>query len=67
LKNVTNRDIRQYFELRYDQVSGPMRGTMREPILNKTSAFTADPHFRHIVGQTRSTFSFRQRWMKGTG
>ena len=34
-----------------------MRATMREPILNKTSAFTADPHFRHIIGQKRSTFS----------
>jgi len=34
-----------------------MRSTMREPILNKTSAFTADPHFRHIVGQERSSFS----------
>jgi hypothetical protein len=34
-----------------------MRANMREPILNKTSAFTADPHFRHIVGQERSTLS----------
>ena len=34
-----------------------MRGVMREPILNKISAFTADPHFRHIVGQRHSTFS----------
>jgi hypothetical protein len=34
-----------------------MQAVMREPILNKTSAFTADPHFRHIVGQARSTFS----------
>ena len=37
-----------------------MRAMMREPILNKTSAFTADPHFRHIVGQTQSTFSLRE-------
>jgi len=41
---------------------------MREPILNKTSAFTADPHFRHIVGQGHSTFSVldaidRGRWI----
>ncbi len=41
---------------------------MREPILNKTSAFTADPHFRHIVGQSRSTFSLLEamdagRWI----
>jgi hypothetical protein len=57
LKRVTNPEIRQYFELRYDQTSEAMRTVMREPILNKTSAFTADPHFRHIVGQQKSTFS----------
>lgn len=57
LKQVPNADVRQYFEERYDSASEPMRATMREPILNKTSAFTADPRFRHIVGQPRSTFS----------
>jgi hypothetical protein len=65
LKNVPNSDIRQYFELRYDQVSEAMRATMREPILNKTSAFTADPHFRHIVGQAKSSFSFREAMDEG--
>jgi hypothetical protein len=57
LESVVNPEIKQYFALRYDQASEPMRAIMREPILNKTSAFTADPHFRHIVGQERSTFS----------
>ncbi len=57
LKHVANSEVKQYFELRYDQASEPMRAVMREPILNKVSAFTADPHFRHIVGQRRSTFS----------
>lgn len=65
LKRVTNAEIREYFELRYDQVSEGMRATMREPILNKTSAFTADPHFRHIVGQERSTFSMKQAMDEG--
>ncbi len=64
LKKVENADIRQYFELRYDQASEAMRATMREPILNKTSAFTADPHFRHIVGQP-STFSMKEAMDKG--
>jgi hypothetical protein len=36
-----------------------MKATMREPILNKISAFTADPRFRHIVGQAHSTFSMK--------
>src|SRR5712691_6354659 len=57
LKRVTNSEIRDYFESRYDQLAEAMRMTMREPILNKTSAFTADPHFRHIVGQEHSSFS----------
>jgi len=57
MKKVTNAEVRQYFELRYDTVSEPMKAAMREPVLNKISAFTADPHFRHIVGQRHSTFS----------
>jgi len=60
LRHVPNADVRQYFEERYDRVSEAMRGVMREPILNKTTAFTADPHFRHILGQPQSTFSIRE-------
>ncbi len=65
LTKVANAEIRHYFESRYDQASEAMRATMREPILNKTSAFTADPHFRHIVGQERSTFSLKQAMDEG--
>jgi hypothetical protein len=65
LKNLNNAEVKQYFELRYDQASEPMRAVMREPILNKVSAFTADPHFRHIVGQTHSTFSILEAMDKG--
>jgi len=65
LKAVPNAEVRQYFEVRYGQVSEPMRAVMREPILNKTSAFTADPRFRHIVGQTQSTFSMREAMDEG--
>ena len=65
LKRVPNAEVRQYFEFRYGQVSEPMRATMREPILNKISAFTADPRFRHIVGQTKSTFSLREAMDEG--
>lgn len=60
LKKAPNPEVRDYFEHRYDQVSDAMKATMREPILNKTSAFTADPHFRHIVGQAHSTFSVKE-------
>jgi len=65
LQRVENPDIRQYFELRFDQQSEAMQAAMREPILNKTSAFTADPHFRHIVGQP-STFSMKEAMDEGS-
>jgi hypothetical protein len=65
MKQVPNAEVRQYFEVRYGQASEAMRATMREPILNKTSAFTADPRFRHIVGQTQSTFSIKDAMDQG--
>jgi energy-coupling factor transporter ATP-binding protein EcfA2 len=65
LKRVTNAEVRQYFDARYDQFPDAMQTTMREPILNKISAFTADPRFRHIVGQEHSTFSLKQAMDEG--
>lgn len=66
LEHVANAEVKQYFELRYDSASEAMQATMREPILNKTSAFTADPKFRHIVGQQHSSFSFREAMDEGS-
>jgi len=57
LKKVSNQDVREYFELRYNPMSDAMKATMREPVLNKLSEFTADPHFRYILGQRKSTIS----------
>jgi len=65
LQRVENPEVRAYFENRYDPLSDPMQAVMREPILNKTSAFTADPRFRHIVGQIHSTFSLREAMDEG--
>jgi hypothetical protein len=60
MQRVTNAEVKQYFELRFDPLSEAMRAVMREPILNKLSTFTANPHFRHIVGQAHSSFSLRE-------
>jgi hypothetical protein len=60
LKAVRNAEVRAYFQSRYGAASEPMQAAMREPILNKTSAFTADPRFRHIVGQQKPTFSIQE-------
>jgi len=65
LTKAPNPEVRAYFQSRYDEVSDAMRAVMREPILNKTSAFTADPRFRHIVCQEQSTFSVRDAMDRG--
>src|SRR5215472_1438966 len=65
LEKVPNPEVKQYFRERYDRASDGMQAAMREPILNKTSAFTADPHFRHMVGQSTSTFSMRDAMDRG--
>jgi Helicase HerA, central domain len=65
LKKVPNAEVRAYFESRYDAASDAMKAVMREPILNKISAFTADSRFRHIVGQEHSTFSIRDAMDEG--
>jgi hypothetical protein len=57
LKTVQNADVRAYFEGRFEPMSEPMKAIRRDPVLNKTSEFTSDPHFKYIVGQRRSTFS----------
>jgi DNA helicase HerA-like ATPase len=57
LPQVKNPEVRAYFEDRYLRLSDAQQTVFREAILNKVSAFTADPHFRHILGQQHSTFS----------
>jgi len=57
LKRVTNPEVKDYFENRFEPMSEAMKATVRNPILNKTSEFASDPHFRHILGQQQSSFS----------
>lgn len=58
VRRVSNADVRSYFNDRFDQLSPAMRAVMRDPILNKVSEFISDPHFRFILGQSQSAFSF---------
>jgi len=57
LRKVTNNEVRGYFESRYNAASDAMQQALSSPVLNKITGFTADPRFRHIVGQPKSTFS----------
>jgi hypothetical protein len=52
-------ESRTYFQSRFEPLSDPMKGVYREAVLNKLSAFTGDPHFRHLLGQANSTFNLR--------
>ena len=61
----SNSDVKEYFAARYDRASDGMQAVFREAILNKVTAFTADPHFRHILGQRVSTFSLTQAIDRG--
>jgi len=60
LQRATNPEVQEYFRSRFDQASEAMQAVLRDAILNKLSGFTADPRFRHILGQQRSTFSLLQ-------
>ena len=57
LRSVENSDVRSFFESRYNAAKPGMQAAMSGPVLNKLSVFTADPHFRHLLGQAKSTFS----------
>jgi hypothetical protein len=46
-----------YFRDRYGAASEGMRAKSREPVLNKATAFTPDPHFRPILGQREGSLS----------
>ena len=65
MKSVPNAEVRHYFESRYDEMSDAMQATVREPVLNKISAFIADSRYRHILGQAHSTFSIKEAMDEG--
>jgi len=56
-RGAGDSEARDYFAVRYNQASEGQQSMFRDAVLNKVSAFTADPHFRHILGQQHSTFS----------
>ncbi len=51
--------VKDYWKGRYEPLSDAMKAVIREPLLTRISAFLADPHIREVVGQRRSTFTFR--------
>lgn len=60
LARAEHGDARAYFERRYNRLSPAAQAEYREPVLNKVSVFSSDPHFRHLLGQTNSPFRLSQ-------
>ena len=65
LNRVQNTEVSSYFRTRFDTRSEAMQNVYREAILNKVSGFTTDTRFRHILGQSRSTFSLLDAMDRG--
>lgn len=57
--------VKDYWNRRYEPMSDAMKSVIREPLLTRISAFLADPHIREIVGQCKSTFTFREAIARG--
>lgn len=57
LDRCTNPEVAAYFRERFETQSEAMRHALTGPVLNKVTALTSDPHFRHLLGQSSSTFS----------
>jgi hypothetical protein len=55
VSTTTNKEAASYFNTRYNRLSEGAQAEYREAVLNKVSVFSADPHFRHILGQEPST------------
>lgn len=52
-------EARAYFTERYARLSAAAQAEFREAVLNKITVFTADPHFRHLLGQATSTIDLQ--------
>ncbi|MEN6532650.1 MAG: hypothetical protein ABFD89_03250, partial [Bryobacteraceae bacterium] len=64
LKKISNPDVREYFESRYNRASEGLQAVTRDALLNKITPLTSDPHFRHLFGQA-STFSVPEALDRG--
>jgi hypothetical protein len=60
LERVRNSEVRRYWKERYDPLSEKMQAVYREAVLNKFSAFLADPNILSMVGQKESAINLRR-------
>jgi hypothetical protein len=59
LRRTQNPAVLDFFHNTFDRWQNSFREEAISPVLNKSRAFTTDPLLRAIIGQTRSSFDFR--------
>ncbi len=57
---MENPAVLDFFDNTFDHWQNSFREEAISPVLNKVRAFTTDPLLRAIIGQTRSSFDFRE-------
>lgn len=65
---LNHPDIQSYWRDRYEPLSEPMKSAFREPLLNRVTAFLAEPAARHLLSQPESTIDVaaamsRKQWL----
>jgi hypothetical protein len=60
LSRVRNPAVLDFFHNTFDRWQNSFREEAISPVLNKVRAFTTNPLLRAIIGQTRSSFDFRE-------
>lgn len=55
VEELADGDIRTYWQQRFEPLSEAMKAAFREPLLNRVTAFLAEPAARHLLAQTQST------------
>jgi hypothetical protein len=65
IANVDFAEVKEYWIYRYGSLSDKMQAVYREPVLNRLAIFTANPHIRCMIGQTKSAFNFREAMDQG--
>lgn len=64
LQSVTDPAVKQFFHF-YESQQDRLREESITPLLNKVSKFIANRRLRAVIGQTTSTFDFRQAMDRG--
>lgn len=64
-RTLRHEEIAAYWTERYEPLSDAMKAVFREPLLNRVTAFLADPAVKHLLAQSRSTIDLTRAMAEG--